>query len=259
MYIDTHCHLDFPEFSQDVDEVIRRALTQGVGYIINVGSSIEGSKRSLALSKQYNFIFTTVGIHPHEADNFSKDAEAELFGLARQDKVAAIGETGLDYFRNYSNPENQKSLFLSLIKLAKESCLPLVIHSRQAQEDTLRILKEAMPIRAVVHCFSQDEDFLKECMGIGFFISFTCNITYKNALNLRNLVKLTPIERLMLETDAPFLAPQEFRGRRNEPLYVKELAKEIASIKAMELEEVARITTDNAIRFFGLDKFANEI
>ncbi len=260
MFIDTHCHLDFPEFDLDRDEVIRRAKDQGIVYIINIGSSLDGSKRSLALSKQYDFIFAAVGIHPHEADSFNKDNEAELFKLASQDKVKAIGEIGLDYFKNYSSQENQKNLFLSLLRLAKELSLPVVIHSRQAEGDTLKILKEAMPIRAVVHCFSGDEFFLKECLELGFFISFTCNITYKKADNLRNLVKLMPIERLMLETDSPYLAPQEFRGRRNEPLYVKELAREIAFLKTMKIEDTARITADNAIKFFGLPSLKqNEI
>ncbi|MDI6758474.1 MAG: TatD family hydrolase [Candidatus Omnitrophota bacterium] len=257
-FVDTHCHLDFPEFNLDRDEVIGRAKDQGIAYIINIGSSMESSKRSLVLSEQYDFIFPTVGIHPHEADNFNKDIEAEFFELAMQEKVKAIGEIGLDYFKNYSTCENQKVLFCSLIRLAKELSLPVVIHSRKAEPDILEILKKAMPIRAVVHCFSADEFFLKECLSLGFFISFTCNITYKKADNLRNLVKFTPIERLMLETDSPFLAPQEFRGRRNEPLYVKELAREIASIKAMELEEVAMITTDNAIRFFRLPHFVGK-
>ncbi len=252
MLIDTHCHLDFPEFDKDRDEVIARARSEGIEYIINIGSSIDGSKRSLELSKQYDFIFSAVGIHPHEADNFDKGAELELSSLSRQDKVVAIGETGLDYFRNYSRQENQKILFLSLIKLAKELNLPLVIHSRQAQADTLKILKEAMPVKALVHCFSGDKGFLDECLTLGFFISFTCNITYKKAENLRNLIRDVPLDRLLLETDAPFLSPEGLRGKRNEPANVKHVAREISRIKEISIDEVSEVTSDNAKSFFNL-------
>ncbi len=289
MLIDTHCHLDFPEFDQDRDEVIKRAKSEGIGYIINIGSSLSGSKKALELSRQNDFIYAAVGLHPHEADKFDDEARAGIEKLVRENKVVAIGETGLDYYKNYSKPdgstaltispewnrraENQKILFKYLVKLAKGLGLPLVIHSRQAQEDTLNILNSALPVKCVVHCFSGDDNFLKECLDLGFFISFTCNITYpakssnsgrdpagvnnmiqrdKKVQNLRTLVKLTPLDRLMLETDAPFLPPEGFRGKRNEPAYIKLLAEEIARIKEVSLEEVSRITTDNAMRFFRL-------
>jgi TatD DNase family protein len=253
MLADTHCHLDFPDFDKDRDEVIKRAKNKGIDYIVNIGSSLEGSKRSQELSRQYDFIYATVGCHPHEADRFNKKIQAALEELARNDKVVAIGEIGLDYYKNYSKIENQKILFISLVKLAKDLGLPLVIHNRQAQEDTLKVLKEALPQNAVVHCFSGNECFLKECLDLGFFISFTCNITYKKAENLRKLVKITPLDRLFLETDAPFLPPEGFRGKRNEPFYVKFLAEEIARIKEISIEEVAQVTTDNAKRFFNLE------
>jgi len=266
--VDTHCHLDFPEFNQDRDEVIRRAKDNDIGNIINIGSSLEGSKKSLELSKDYDFIYATVGLHPHEADQANDQVKSELRELAKKDKVVAIGEIGLDYFKNYSQAdgstlltigpewnrrtENQKSLFISLVKLAQDLNLPLVIHNRQAQEDTLAILKKAMPTRAVVHCFSGDEKFLEECLSLGFLVSFTCNITYKKANILRQLVKIAPLERLLLETDAPFLPPQGLRGKRNEPMYVKILAEEIARIKGVTAEEVAKVTTENAKNFFKL-------
>ena len=253
MLIDTHCHLDFPEFDADRDEVIRRAKSAGIGYIINIGSSLSGSKKALELSRQHNFIYATIGLHPHEADKFDDEAKAGIEKLAREDKVVAIGETGLDYYKNYSKIENQKALFRYLVKLARDSSLPLVIHNRQAQDDTLNILNGALPIKAVVHCFSGDENFLKKCLDLGFFISFTCNITYNKAQDLKTFVKLTPLDRLMLETDAPFLPPEGFRGKRNEPAYLKFLAEEIARIKEVSFEEVAGITTDNARRFFNLN------
>lgn len=250
--IDTHCHLDFPEFDPDRDEVISRAREQGIDRIINIGSSLKGSKDSLALAKKYDFIYATIGIHPHDADSFRESEEKALHQLAQDKKVVAIGEIGLDYFKNYSKHENQRPMFTSLVKLAKALDLPLVIHSREAQADTLKILREAMPLRAVVHCFSGDEVFLRDCLDLGFLISFTCNITYKKAQNLRNLAEIIPLERLLLETDAPFLPPEGLRGRRNEPAYVRVLADEIARIKRISTEELAKATTDNAIKFFKL-------
>jgi len=252
MFIDTHCHLDFPEFDHDRDEVVRSARDSGIGYIINIGSSLQGSKRSLELSSAYDFIWATVGIHPHEADRFDQQTQSAIEALARKDKVVAIGEIGLDYYKNYSKPENQKPLFMSLVNLAKDLGLPVVIHNRHAELDTLKILKSSLPLGAVIHCFSADENFLKECLDLGFLISFTCNITYKKAQNLRQLVKLVPLERLLLETDAPFLPPEGYRGKRNEPSYVKYLAQEIAALKEISVEEVAKVTTCNAKNFFNL-------
>lgn len=249
---DTHCHLDFPEFDPDRTEVIQRAKAQGLKYIINIGSSLAGSKDSLALAAGFDFVYATCGIHPHEADRTDQKICLQLKRLAKNPKVVAIGEIGLDYYKNYAKSENQKSLFVYLIEAAKDLGLPLVIHNRQAESDTLKILKEAMPTRAVVHCFSGDENFLKECLELGFFISYTCNITYKKAQGLRDLVRITPLERLLLETDAPYLPPEGLRGRRNEPVHVRELAQEIARIKGIDLEKVATLTTENAKTFFGI-------
>ncbi len=250
MLADTHCHLDFPEFDKDRDEVIKRAGLCGIDYIINVGSSIEGSKKSCALAREYSCIYAAVGIHPHEADAVDKQAIAAIGELAKKDKIVAIGEIGLDYFKNYSQAENQRPLFISLIKLAKDLGLPVILHSRQAQDDTLKILKEFMPLQCVVHCFSGDENFLKNCLDSGFLISFTCNVTYKKAQNLRDVVRAAPLDRIMLETDAPYLSPEGQRGKRNEPSNVKLLADEIARIKNVSFEEVANITTANAKTFF---------
>jgi TatD DNase family protein len=252
MLVDTHCHLDFPEFDKDRDEVVQRAKDCAIGYIVNIGSTLEGSKKSLELSKKYDIIYAACGIHPHDADSASNKIQSELRELAKQDKVVAIGEIGLDFYKNYSKTENQKALFVSLLKLAKDLKLPVVIHSRQAQEETLKILDEVMPLKAVVHCFSGDEGFLTDSLNRGFFISYTCNITYKKAEALRQLVKITPLDRLLLETDAPFLSPEGYRGKRNEPSYVKKLAEEISGIKEIAVEELAKITTENAKKFFGL-------
>jgi len=252
MLIDTHCHLDFPEFDCDREAVIERAREQGVNCIVNIGSSIEGSRRSVELSRKYDSVYAVVGIHPHEADNISEEAENIIRNLAKEDKVVAIGEIGLDYFKHYSKPQNQLPLFLSLLKVAQELSLPLVIHTRQAQKDTLSILKEAMPVKAVIHCFSGDLDFLNECLDLGFLISFTCNVTYKKADTLRQVLKSVPLDKLLLETDAPYLSPEGFRGKRNEPMQVRLLAERVAQIKGLSLEEVADKTTQNAKSFFNI-------
>jgi TatD DNase family protein len=221
MLIDTHCHLDFPEFDSDREDVIRRCRENGIEALINIGSSVEGSRRSVELAGKHDAIF-------------------------------AIGEIGLDYYKNYSSKSNQRKMFIALVRLAKDLDLPLVIHNRQAPDEVLGVLKEEAPLRGVVHCFSEDKNFLQECLNIGFYISFTCNITYKKADNLRELVRQVPLERLLLETDAPFLPPQEFRGRRNEPLHVRELARKISDLRNIAPEEVAAVTTGNARKLFNL-------
>jgi len=252
MLIETHCHLDFPEFDADRDLVIKRAKEAGISYFINIGSTLKSSNASCELAIKYPEIYATVGLHPHDADSFNIFAEEKLKDLANNKKVVAIGETGLDYYRNLSSQNNQKEAFNKQIKLAKDLNLPLVIHCRQAEIEVMQILKAAMPLRAVIHCFSGDENFLKEYLDCGFFISFTCNITYKKAQGLREMVKLTPLDKLMLETDAPYLSPEGFRGKRNEPLQIKLLAEEISKIKGVSFQEIADKTTQNAKKFFNL-------
>jgi len=258
--IDTHCHLDFPDFDHDREAVIEKARQEAVAYIINIGSSLDASKRALELAQRYDFIYATLGLHPHEAQDCSLSALEELKALARNRRVVAIGEIGLDYY--FREPPRkgiktlQESLFRTLIGIARERGLPLVIHSRDADSDLLRILKDEYKdgkIRGVVHCFSSDEQFLKTCLELGLCVSFTCNITYKKADNLRYLVKVVPLNRLLLETDAPFLSPQVCRGMRNEPANVKILAEEIARIKNLDFNEVAETTTRNAKELFSLE------
>jgi TatD DNase family protein len=252
MLIDTHCHLDFPVFEPDRDQVIRRALAAGINYFINIGATLESSAATCALASEYSEVYASVGVHPHDADTFDSKAETRLKSLASEKKVVAIGETGLDYYRNLSNPENQKQAFSKQIVLAKELNLPLVIHCRLAEAETLQILKSFLPLQAVVHCFSGDESFLKACLDCGFFISYTCNITYKKSLALREMVSLTPLDRIMLETDAPYLSPEGFRGKRNEPAQINLLANEVSRIKGVSFAKIADQTTQNAKDFFKL-------
>ncbi len=252
MLIDTHAHLDFSEYDQDRDEVIKRAKDNGVEIIINIGSSLEGSRGSLELAAKYENIYAVVGVHPHEAVDAPRDVAQTIKDLAKNKKVVAIGEIGLDYFKNYSLPDKQRDLFKQLALVAKELKLPVVLHSRSADQDTIKIVKEFMPLEAVVHCFSGEEKFLRSCLDLGFFISFTCNITYKKAQNLRDIVRICPLDRMMLETDAPYLSPEGFRGKRNEPGQVKLLAEYVAELRGISFEEVAKITTQNAQKFFRL-------
>lgn len=252
--VDTHCHLDFPEFNQDRSEVIDRARKAGVDYIINIGSSVEGSKRSVEMAKENPMIYASIGVHPHHAKDVNGEVPDELKGLTETQKVVAVGEVGLDYYRNLSPKDLQKRLFVDFIGLAKEKNLPIIIHVREAHRDALRILKDEFKdkINGVMHCFSADEEYLKECLRLGLYISFTCNLTFKNAKNLRAIAKKVPVERILLETDAPFLAPQEFRGKRNEPSYLIYLVRELAGIYGISEDDIARVTTDNSKGLFGI-------
>ncbi len=250
--IDTHCHLDFPEFDPDRPEVLKRAAEQGVNYVINIGSSLGGSINSVKLAKDYPNIFAVVGCHPHDSQDFSEQDLEAVRSLAKSDKVVAIGEIGLDYYRNLSPQENQRKTFVNLLRLAKELDLPVVIHSREAREDTLKIMDEEAVKRAIVHCFGGDMIFLKACLERGYLVSFTCNVTYKKAQSVRDAVRFAPLERICLETDAPYLSPEGHRGKRNEPSFVRMLAVEVSKIKGLSPEEIARATTQNATTFFNL-------
>ncbi len=254
MLIDTHCHLDFKDFDKDRDDVIRRANDKDVSYIITVGSSLEGSKRSLGLAERREGVFASVGIHPHGADVVGDDTISQVRHMAGSDKVIAIGEVGLDYHEDSSPTDLQKSVFIKFIRLSLELDLPLIIHNREANKDTLDILRREFNNHAkgVMHCFSGDVDFLNKCLDLGLHISFTCNITFKNAGRLREIATHAPLERLLLETDAPFLAPQAKRGQRNEPSYLTYLVEELARLKGVGKKQIEEITTKNAFQLFNL-------
>lgn len=255
MMIDTHCHLDFKDFDDDRDEVINRALKAGVTKIINVASSIEGSRRSVELANKYDMVYATVGVHPHDAGSVTDKVISELKLLAKDKKVVAIGEVGLDYYRNLSPKEDQVSAFKKFIHLALDLDLPIIIHAREADRDALDILKREKRegLRGVIHCFSGSSDFMKECLDTGFFISFTANITFKKADDLRIVARDVPPDRLLLETDAPFLAPQAVRGKRNEPSYLTHLVGEWSRLLDLSKDDVARVTTHNANSLFKLE------
>ncbi len=255
MLSDTHAHLDFPEFDKDREEVLTRARESNIGYIINIGVDLASSRRSCQLASSHKLIFSSVGIHPHYAKTFNQNDLDEISILSKQDRVVAIGEIGLDYYRNFSGKESQKKMFLSLLSLANEKKLPVVIHNRQASEDIFEILKSDFNIEnsGVIHCFCANREYLEKFLDIGFYISFTSNITYQKANDLRELVRYVPDERLLLETDCPFLSPQAKRGERNEPCFVKFLAQELAKIRNIDFESLCRITYDNGKRLFRIN------
>ena len=241
-----------PQFG-DLDNVIARAKDSGVGCIINASFDLDSSKKSVELSNKYENMYACVGIHPHNAAEMNDAAIKELKLLIKDKKVIAVGETGLDYYNNEVPEDVQKKAFLEHIKLSKQYGLPLVLHGRNAPDQMLDILKrEATGRKAVFHCFSEDTDYAKKVIDLGFLISFTAVITFKNAAMLREVVKYAPLEKIMIETDCPYLAPQKYRGQRNEPAYVACVAEKIAEIKGISIEEVAEKTTETALSFFGI-------
>ena len=255
-FIDTHAHLDMLK-QMTPDFAVSESARQLVRYIINISSDLPGSVKSSQYAFQFENVFASVGVHPHDAQDFNSSTIKELESLVMQNKkIVAIGETGFDYFRNLSPKEAQKKAFISQIELALQYRLPLVVHDRDAHQDTLGILKHFSDngnnkdLRAVIHCFSGDRRFALECLEMGFFISFTGVITFPNARELVNTVREVPLDRIFVETDAPFLAPQEKRGQENYPGFVKYIAQKIAEIKQLPLEVVARATSKNAEEFF---------
>ena len=254
MLVDTHAHLDFPDFDPQRQEVIARAGQAGVKYIINVSSDLRGCAASLELARNYENIFAAIGIHPHSAEETREEDFQRIPGLLKNKKVVAIGEVGLDYYRNLSPQDRQRDLFSRFIGLSLETQLPLIIHSRDAETDTINILKSrgGENVKGVVHCFSGSLDFCRQCLDLGLSISFTCNVTYKKSEASRELVKYVPSNRLLLETDCPYLSPEGLRGKRNEPANVRLLAQFIADLRGCNFEEIARNTSDNAIRLFDL-------
>ena len=254
--VDTHAHLDFPEYKDDLDAVLKRAQEHNVGCIITVGTDLDSSRRAIALANQYPHIYATVGIHPHEAAKVTEAHWIELAKLISSDKVVAVGEIGLDYHKDESPRDVQKDVFTRQLKLAKEHKKPIIVHDREAHSDCLAILKQVMgnQIKGVAHCFSGSAEVAKEYLALGMYISVAGPITYPNATALRDALKAAvPVESLMLETDCPFLAPQAMRGKRNEPAYLTHHIKELAKLYKLSEADIARISTLNAQHLFGID------
>lgn len=268
MIIDTHAHLMFPEFKDDLSEVLACARTAGVEKIVNVGCSKEASKQAYEMLSKYDGVggvslYATLGLHPYDVLDLSDELLDKWAGwIAKDKRIVAIGEIGLDYYvrpgdRADNSPilavpkSKQKEGFIKQLEFAVRVNLPVIVHNREADEDTFEILREFPHVRCVFHCFGSSLEFARKVWSAGFMTSFTGIVTYPNAGNVREVVKEVPMDKFMVETDCPFLAPQAYRGKRNEPAYVIEVAKMISDVKGISVEEVDRVTTENAKSFFG--------
>jgi TatD DNase family protein len=259
MFIDSHAHIDGPEYDADRDEIIARAREAGLRAILNVGTGepLSGSfERAVQAASRYTEVYAAVGVHPHDARLFNDGAEQLLCRLMKESaRVIAWGEIGLDYHYDHSPRDVQREVFARQLRLAREAGLPVIIHSREAEDDTVSILRaerDGAGSGGIMHCFGGSERMAREVLDLGFMISFAGNVTFKKALNLREAARVVPLERLLIETDCPFLTPVPFRGRRNEPARVVEVARCLAELHEMETIEMGRLTTNNFLRFFNL-------
>ena len=254
MLIDSHAHLDMNDFEKDRDDVIGRAISGGIVHIISIGIDLKSSSHVVDLARQYACVSASVGCHPHNADACERSDLDQLAKMALNAKVVAWGEIGLDYYRGYSAPEEQLRVFRCQIGMAEDLGLPVIIHDREAHEAVYEILKEMGKgeRKGVIHCFSGDVDLAGAFMELGYFISIPGTVTYKNAAQIKAVAASMPLDRMLVETDAPFLAPVPKRGKRNEPFNVIFTAREVARLKNISFEEVALQTSENAKILFGL-------
>jgi len=256
MLFDTHTHLDDARYDSDREAMIARAREAGVETMMTIGCDLATSRSAVALAGQYPFVYASIGVHPHEVKHITDGWYDVLRQLASDNKVVAYGEIGLDYHYNHSDPELQRGRFREQIQLARELKLPVIIHTREAQDDTIRILKEerASEIGGVFHCFSGDAWLAKDALELGFYLSFSGILTFQNATMLRDIARTVPADRLLIETDCPYLTPIPHRGKRNEPAYVRHVAETLASIvsdgDAMTADDIGRLTSENARRLF---------
>ncbi|HWP43521.1 MAG TPA: TatD family hydrolase [Blastocatellia bacterium] len=261
MYIDSHAHIEMEYFDSDREAMIRRALDAGIEIIVAVGNgdiSKDSHSRAFRIAEKHPFIYTTVGVHPHEARLLDGEMYARLADLSSHEKVIAWGEMGLDYHYDNSPRDAQRDAFRKQLQMARERRLPAVIHTREAEADTLAILKdewEGSGLPGIIHCFTGTRAFAEEAIRLGFYISFSGVVTFKKAEELRDTARHLPIARLLIETDSPFLAPVPYRGRRNEPAYVVETARQIAALRDLSVEDVGRITSVNFKRLFRLGEW----
>jgi len=254
--IDSHCHLDFDSFESDFDAILERARHAGVVHIVTIGSGdgMDSAHGALRVARMHNWISPTVGLHPHDAKLISQETRDALEKLAALPEVVAIGETGLDHHYEHSPKDKQDEAFRAQIALAKKVKKPLVIHTRSAPTETLAILREenARDVGGVIHCFSEDPPFAKAALDLGFVASFSGIVTFKNARAIQEAAKAQPLDAILVETDAPYLAPLPHRGKRNEPAFVAHTAAFIAALRGTTPEAIAETTTQNARRLFGL-------
>ena len=253
MLVDSHCHLDYLERDGDLDEVVARAHRAGVGALITICTKLSEFDRVRAIAERYDAVYCSVGVHPHEAEGEGQEDAARLVALAGHPKVVGIGETGLDYYYEHSPRARQRASFRSHIRAARDSGLPVIVHSRDADEDTIGLLREAWeegPFTGVIHCFTAGPGLARAALELGLYISVAGIVTFKKADELRHTLGEVPLGRLLVETDAPYLAPVPKRGKRNEPAYVVHTAAALAELKGIAAEELIRATGDNVFRLF---------
>lgn len=254
MLVDSHCHLDSIKFSGDREAIIKKAEDAGLGIILNPGVDLESSRKAIELAEAFPMVYAAVGIHPHDAKIFNRQCVKELAELAKHPKVVAIGEIGLDFYRNYSPQEDQRRAFIEQLDLAAGLGLPVIVHDRDATQEVVHLVKTWADgdncRRGVIHSYSGGMDWLPLILDTGFYIGISGPVTFSKALH--PVVKSAPLERLLIETDAPYLTPVPFRGRRNEPAYVQYVAKEIADLTNLPVARVAEQTTKNAMNLFSL-------
>ncbi|MBO8138142.1 MAG: TatD family hydrolase [Desulfotomaculum sp.] len=252
--IDSHAHLDDERFNEDREQVIERAQKNNIIAVINIGHDIQSSLQSIQLAEKYSFIYSAVGVHPHDAKDVPEDYLQQLENMCRCDRVLAVGEIGLDYYYDLSPRDVQKKVFVNQLNLAKKLSKPVIVHLRDAYGDFLDIMqKERLePITGVMHCFSGSWEVAKECLEMGFYISFAGPVTFKNADRLREVASRVPLDRLLIETDCPYLTPVPYRGKRNEPAYVKHVAEQLAAVKGIPVNELTEAVINNAERLFNI-------
>jgi len=253
MLIDSHCHLDFPDFSAELDAVVARARGAGIERMVTISTRVRQHNAVLAIAERFPDVYCSVGTHPHYAHEELDVSAVDLIARTRNGKVVALGEAGLDYHYDNSPRQAQERGFRTHIAAARQTGLPLVIHSREADDDTARILEEEMgkgAFPAVLHCFTGGPDLARRAIALGHFISFTGILTFKNSASLRAIASELPADRILVETDAPYLAPGRYRGKRNEPAYVIETANTLAEVRGVSFDTIARETTDNFFRLF---------
>jgi TatD DNase family protein len=252
--VDTHCHLDMLRSGEDIGKVVSRAAARGVSHIITIGIDLKSSKKAIEIAEKHESVYASVGIHPHNVEELQDNSYDELENLCENKKVVAYGEVGLDFVKQYAPRHIQLEHYIRQVELAKKVKLPLVIHDREAHDEILNILKKEAPFAAegVMHCFSGDWQLATQILDLGFFISIPGVVTFNKAFALQEVAQKTPLDRLILETDAPFLAPDPYRGRTNIPEYMLYTAQKVADLRGISVEEVARKTTDNALKLFNI-------
>lgn len=253
MLADTHAHLQWASFDKDREKVIRRARKVDVKYIVNIGFDLDGSREAIELAEKHEGLYATVGIHPHNASQLNENVLDKLRKLSGNPKAVAIGEIGLDYYRNLSPREAQKKAFEAQLILAEELGLPVVIHDREAHTDTREMLSKFKgKVNGIMHCFSGSREMAEQCIKSDFYISFAGPVTFPNSHKLHEIAKRIDLNKILIETDSPWLAPQEMRGKRNEPAFLLFTAKKIAKLKGISVDELAEATTGNAKEIFQL-------